>query len=326
MKDNPNAIPKEVQDGRFDLSGERAERTQEYVSTQDHEKAKMVSLKSEGYTNKNFTTCLSIAGFDGSGGAGIQADLKTFSALGCYGMTVLTALPVQNTCGVKSCYEIPIKSITEQLEVIFEDIVPHSIKIGMLFSTQIIEVVADFLATHATNIPIVLDPVMVAKSGDPLLIPSAVNALKTKLIPISTIITPNIPEAQTLLALQTDNMETLGNKLLELGPQNVLLKGGHLTGLQSNDLFIDKFGTRTWLEAHRIDSKNVHGTGCTLSAAIAANIAKGMQHLQACQVAKHYLTEAIRASKHCSVGKGHGPVHHFHHIWQLTKKYDKALE
>lgn len=258
---------------------------------------------------------MSIAGFDGSGGAGIQADLKTFSALGCYGMTVLTALPVQNTCVVKACYEISLKSILEQLETIFEDIVPDSIKIGMLFSAPIIETVAKFLTKHAKNIPIVLDPVMVAKSGDALLLPSAVTTLKTKLIPIATVLTPNFPEAQTLLSLNTDDMEILGIKLLELGATTVLLKGGHLQGSQSNDLFLDKSGTRTWLEAERINSKNLHGTGCTLSAAIAANLAYGMSKLNACIAAKAYLLEAIKASKENSVGKGHGPVHHFCRLW-----------
>lgn len=258
--------------------------------------------------------CLSIAGFDGSGGAGIQADLKTFSALGCYGMTVLTALPVQNTCGVRSCYDIPIACIEEQLEAIFDDIVPDSIKIGMLFSSPIIEVVASFLARYAHNIPIVLDPVMVAKSGDSLLLPDAIDAMKTKLIPLASIITPNIPEAHSLVSAIED-LNKLGEELLNLGPKAMLLKGGHLFGAESNDLLLESNGAKTWLKADRIASKNTHGTGCTLSAAICARLAQGATILDACTDAKIYLSGAISAAKDNSVGLGHGPLHHFYNLW-----------
>jgi len=260
--------------------------------------------------------CLSIAGFDSSGGAGIQADLKTFSALGCYGMTVLTALPVQNTMGVKTCYKIPLKAIQEQLETIFEDIVPDSIKIGMLFSAPIIKLVSDFLAKNAATIPIVVDPVMVAKSGDVLLLPNAINILKTKLIPLATIITPNLPEAYKLIGekIADTDQEKLAEKLLTLGSQAVLLKGGHSGGTESNDLFLDKNGHKISLKTQRIDSKNTHGTGCTLSAAICAGLARGMRLLEACEFAKNYLSQAILHAKDHSVGKGHGPVQHFYHI------------
>lgn len=258
--------------------------------------------------------CLSIAGFDGSGGAGLQADLKTFSALGCYGMTVLTAVPVQNTCGVHSCYDIPLQCIEEQLHAIFDDIVPDGIKIGMLFSTPIIELVTQFLEKHARNIPIILDPVMVAKSGDLLLQPDAIHALKTQLIPLTTLITPNLPEAYALTE-QTEDMHQLAKQLLTLGSKAVLLKGGHAKGTQSNDVFLDKSGVHRLLEALRIRSNNTHGTGCTLSAAICAGVARGLSTLKACETAKQYLSHAIEASKDNSVGKGHGPVHHFYHIW-----------
>lgn len=267
----------------------------------------------------DFAKCLSIAGFDGSGGAGIQADLKTFSAFGCYGMTILTALPVQNTCGVRSCHAIPLNCIQEQLEAIFDDIRPDSIKIGMLFSSDIIELVADFLEQHAVGIPIVLDPVMVAKSGDPLLQAEAVQSLKNRLIPLVTVITPNLPEAFELLAPE-DDMPTLADALLQLGPQAVFLKGGHSGGLQSNDYFVDREGTRFWLEAERIESNNTHGTGCTLSAAIASCLGLGMPLPESCRVAKSYLLDAIRAAKDNSVGKGHGPVHHFYHLWPTLEK------
>ena len=263
--------------------------------------------------------CLSIAGFDGSGGAGIQADLKTFSALGCYGMTVLTALPIQNTCGVRNCYDIPLKAIEEQLEAIFDDIVPDSIKIGMLFSKPIIELVATFLTKHAGSIPIVLDPVMVAKSGDSLLMQDAVDALRTKLIGLATIITPNIPEANNLVD-EAQEFEILAGRILKLGPKAVLLKGGHTGADNSNDLFLNQQGVCKWLQSERIKSKNTHGTGCTLSAAICTFLAQEMPLFDACVCAKHYLLKAILASKENSVGYGHGPVHHFHNLWKNFKE------
>lgn len=266
---------------------------------------------------------LSIAGFDGSGGAGLQADLKTFSAFGVYGMTVLTALPVQNTTGVKSCYEIPLQAIQEQLDAIFDDITPHSIKIGMLFNSAIIELVAASLNARASGIPIVVDPVMVAKSGDPLLLPEAVDALKTKIIPISTIITPNLPEAEVLTGLKAtspDDMPKIAQKLLELGPKAVLLKGGHLDGFVSSDLYLDQTGETFWLDSPRIETKNTHGTGCTLSAAIASCLALGMDLREACDVAKQYLYDALLAAKDEEIGHGAGPVHHFHHLWPVTFK------
>lgn len=262
---------------------------------------------------------LSIAGFDGSGGAGIQADLKTFSALGCYGMTVLTALPVQNTCGVRSCYDIPLQAIKEQLEAIFDDIIPDAIKIGMLFNSDIVKLVSSFLKTNAKNIPIVLDPVMVAKSGDPLLLPEAINSLKESLIPITTIITPNIPEALELTGIKyanSNNMPEIANKLISLGSKAVLLKGGHLEGDTSKDLYLDNHNNQLWLEAPRITSRNIHGTGCTLSAAISSYLALGMQLDKACKLAKEYLYEAIKAAKDENIGKGQGSVHHFHKLWQ----------
>ncbi len=261
--------------------------------------------------------CLSIAGFDGSGGAGLQADLKTFSALGCYGMTVLTALPVQNTCGVKHCYDIPLDSIQAQLETIFADITPDSIKIGMLFSASIITQVATFLAKHASNIPIVLDPVMIAKSGDRLLLPDAIDCLKQQLIPLTSIITPNLPEAYSLVG-KHDEIETMATQLLDLGTQAVLVKGGHQQTTHSNDLFVDQQGNSKWFTAKRIESNNTHGTGCTLSAAIAALIARGYSIATACQLAKTYLFHAIQAAKDSSVGHGHGPVAHFYHLWPIV--------
>lgn len=264
--------------------------------------------------DEKWSTALSIAGFDGSGGAGIQADLKTFAATGCYGMTVLTSLPVQNTCGVRSCYSIPLSFIQDQLEAIFDDIMPDAIKIGMLYSTEIIELVSAFLIKRADGIPIVLDPVMIAKSGSPLLQGDALEALRRKLIPIASIITPNLPEARKLVSRNYDK-KTLTRKLLNLGCRSVLLKGGHEDGITSDDLFLSHDVTKT-LSAMRINSKNTHGTGCTLSAGIASFIAQGFSILDACIKAKSYLHGAILYSKDYSLGKGNGPVHHFHHLWK----------
>ncbi|MFT4060110.1 MAG: bifunctional hydroxymethylpyrimidine kinase/phosphomethylpyrimidine kinase [Legionella sp.] len=263
---------------------------------------------------------LSIAGFDGSGGAGIQADLKTFSALGCYGMTVLTALPVQNTCGIRNCYEIPLQAIEEQLHTIFDDIRPDAIKIGMLFNSKIIELVANFLKQYALDIPIVIDPVTIAKSGDPLLLSEAVDTLVMKLIPLATLITPNLPEAHTFTGVNAQSEEEMivvGQKLLDLGPAHVLLKGGHLSNNSSNDLLLGKNGLQHWFPSPRIDSKNTHGTGCTLSAAITACLAQKKSLQESCQIAKNYLFNAIKAAQNNSVGKGHGPVHHFYHWWPV---------
>lgn len=262
---------------------------------------------------------LSIAGFDGSGGAGMQADLKTFAALGCYGTTVLTALPVQNTTGIKGLYRLPTQAIQDQLEVLFEDIVPDAIKIGMLFDAEIIQVVSDFLKQHAASIPVVLDPVMCAKSGDALLLPEAVETLKTQLIPLTTLITPNLPEAAALIGRAIDTQEEMlpaMQQLLSLGAQAVLLKGGHAVGDMACDLYAEReeMGKTHWLEAPRIMTQNTHGTGCTLSAAIAACLSKKMSLLESCRHAKNYLSNALEAGSRQKIGKGNGPVDHFYHF------------
>ena len=261
---------------------------------------------------------LTIAGFDGSGGAGIQADLKTFSAFGCYGMSVLTALPIQNTCGVRKCYSIPLQAIEDQLNAVFEDIVPDSIKIGMLYNSDIIELIASILKQKAINIPIVLDTVTLAKSGEPLLVPEAIETLKSLMMPLATLITPNLPEAQTFTgidAISEEQMLAIAQKLLEFGPKYVLLKGGHLKTTDSNDLLLGRDGESHWFKSTRIDSKNTHGTGCTLSAAIAACLAQNLDIVNACTRAKTYLFNAINAAKDLNIGKGNGSVHHFYHLW-----------
>jgi hydroxymethylpyrimidine/phosphomethylpyrimidine kinase len=269
---------------------------------------------------------LSIAGFDGSGGAGIQADLKTFAAFGCYGMTVLTALPVQNTTGVKACYALPIQAIQDQLQVIFEDITPDAIKIGMLFNAEVIEVVADFLSQYASHIPIVLDPVMYAKSGDALLLPEALEALKSKLIPLSTIMTPNLPEASMLtglLAPDQKEMVLMAEQLLALGSKAIFLKGGHLLGTTACDFYLDQEGANAWLTMPKIQTKNTHGTGCTLSAAMAACLSRGMNLLESCKTAKDYLYHALQAGSVQNIGKGNGPVDHLYCVSSYFHSFQK---
>lgn len=259
--------------------------------------------------------CLSIAGFDGSGGAGLQADTKTFSALGCYAANVLTAVAVQNTQGVRSCHRLSNEAIEEQLHTIFDDFRPNAIKIGMLFDADIIHLVCDFLSKHAADIPIVTDPVMVAKSGDHLLKPEAVDALRTRLVPITTILTPNLPEAQTLAENTSTDQHLLAQNIMQLGCEYVLVKGGHHES-EGNVTDVLANHNDTWIFSNqRIDSKNTHGTGCTLSAAITANLAKKQSVTDAVNDANTYLYQAIQASAKQSIGQGQGPVHHFHQWW-----------
>jgi len=258
---------------------------------------------------------LSIAGFDNSGGAGLQADLKVFTSFGSYGMTVLTALAVQNTMGVRLCYMIPSDIIKEQLETIFEDIPPKAIKIGMLFNEEIINTVHDFLTKNNVKVPIVIDPVMVSKSGDPLLLSEARECLIKKLIPLATIVTPNLPEAIELIGVSSEeaktmSQESIAKKVLSLGCESVLVKGGHYSGEFSKDVFLKRDGDTLTLNAKRIDTKNTHGTGCTLSAAIAALLSQDYSLEESVKNAKIYLTKALLSGALQSVGKGAGPVDH----------------
>ena len=271
---------------------------------------------------------LTIAGFDGSGGAGIQADLKTFSALGCYGMSVLTALPIQNTKGVRNIYDLPLSCIEEQLICILEDIKVDAVKIGMLHSPQIINSIATILAKSDVK-HIVVDPVMVAKSGQLLLPSDAIDTLKTQLLPITNIITPNIPEAEELLGYTIPDkltMEKAAYDLLKLGCKSVLLKGGHLKSKSEtvDDFFISK-DHQKWFIGPRIDTLNTHGTGCTLSSAIAALLAQGTPMIEAVSIAKLYVGKAIEHGAKYTVGKGKGPVHHFFHFWPSNKRNKEAI-
>ncbi|MDH5796368.1 MAG: bifunctional hydroxymethylpyrimidine kinase/phosphomethylpyrimidine kinase [Anaplasmataceae bacterium] len=260
--------------------------------------------------------CLTIGGFDSSGGAGIQADLKTFTSLGCYGMSILTALPIQNTCGVKKCYDLPLSAIEDQLHVVFSDIKPDAIKIGMLFSREIIELIVNFFKKNVKNIPIILDPVMVATSGHALLKEDAIEVLIDDLFPLADIITPNIPEAKKILSYCNGddiiNLDCIVKKLLSTGIKSVLLKGGHdIHNSVSSDIFIDKTEKITRFNAQRIKTTNTHGTGCTLSSAITSFMARGATLIKACEYAKKYITGAINsANKKNKIGGGNGPVDH----------------
>ena len=260
---------------------------------------------------------VTIAGSDSGGGAGIQADLKTFSALGVYGASVIAALTAQNTRGVTGIHDVPPAFVTAQIDAVFSDLKVDAVKIGMLSNAGVIEAVAAGLARYnAKNI--VLDPVMVATSGDRLLDPAAMDALRSKLIPRASIITPNLPEAAALLdapvARSETEMETQAERLLAAGAQAVLMKGGHGSGPEAVDLLVTRNGTARFV-AERIVTKNTHGTGCTLSSAIAAGLAKGLSLADAVRAAKDYVTAAIAASDRLSIGSGHGPVHHFHSWW-----------
>ncbi|TCV65371.1 MULTISPECIES: bifunctional hydroxymethylpyrimidine kinase/phosphomethylpyrimidine kinase [Neorhizobium] len=261
---------------------------------------------------------LSIAGSDPSGGAGIQADLKTFSARGTFGMAVLTALTAQNTVGVTGVHLVPPAFVAGQIHAIFADIRVDAVKIGMIANAEIAEVVADALRPYNDNLPIVLDPVMVAKGGASLLASDAIEILIRRLIPMSTLVTPNLPEAAALLgeamAVDRAGMAGQAERLLRLGPKAALIKGGHLERAESPDVLAESTGLH-WFEGTRVSTQNTHGTGCTLSSAIAAELAKGAPLAESVAIAKDYLAGAIAAAGTLSVGNGHGPVQHFHALW-----------
>ncbi|MGQ3355717.1 MAG: bifunctional hydroxymethylpyrimidine kinase/phosphomethylpyrimidine kinase [Phreatobacter sp.] len=260
---------------------------------------------------------VTIAGSDSGGGAGIQADLKTFSALGVYGASVVTALTAQNTRGVQAIHDVPPDFIAAQMDSVFSDLKVGAAKIGMLSQVAVIETVAAGLDRHRVG-QVVLDPVMVATSGDRLLNPDAVSALRRLLFPRCVLVTPNLLEAAALLdqpvARGEDDMLAQGQALLRQGARAVLMKGGHATGETSVDLLVSPAGA-VRLEAPRVATRNTHGTGCTLSSAVAAGLAKGFPLGQAVSEAKDYVTAAIAAADRLAVGEGHGPTHHFHAWW-----------
>jgi len=263
---------------------------------------------------KTYRRVLTIAGSDSGGGAGIQADLKTIAANGCYGMSVITALTAQNTLGVTGIHAVPVEFVAAQLEAVLSDIGADAVKIGMLFSPELIRTVADGLKQFAPP-AIVLDPVMVAQSGDKLLQDEAIDALRNHLIPLAHLITPNLPEASVLLDREITtaaDIDQAARDLAGLGCANVLIKGGHLEGGDSDDcLFLAGERRMVRLPGGRSATRNNHGTGCTLSSAIASFIARGESIENAVRLAKEYITGAIRAGAAYTIGHGHGPVHHF---------------
>jgi hydroxymethylpyrimidine/phosphomethylpyrimidine kinase len=257
---------------------------------------------------------LTIAGSDPSGGAGIQADLKTFAAFGVYGASVITALTAQNTRGVAGIHLVPADFVTAQIDAVFGDLDVKAVKIGMVAQLATVDAIVAGLTRWSPK-HIVLDPVMVATSGDRLLAMDAVEALRTKLIPRASLITPNLPEAAALLdepvAVSEAAIESQGKRLLALGCQAVLIKGGHGQGTESIDYLIGETGIIA-LAAPRIATRNTHGTGCSLSSAIAAGLAKGEDMETAVRNAKVWVSAAIAAADRLGVGHGHGPIHHFH--------------
>ncbi|MEX0317709.1 MAG: bifunctional hydroxymethylpyrimidine kinase/phosphomethylpyrimidine kinase [Ruegeria sp.] len=260
---------------------------------------------------------LTIAGSDSGGGAGIQADLKAMSALGVYGASVITAVTAQNTQAVTAVHGIPLDVIAAQIDAVLSDLDVGAIKIGMLATPEIIQTVADGIAGFGG--PVVLDPVMIAKSGDALLARDAIQTLREVLLPRATVLTPNLPEAACLLerlVAETDEeMVEQGHALCALGAQAVLMKGGHATGDICHDLLIADGQVAGEYSAPRRGTKNTHGTGCTLSSSIAAGLAKGLPLTGAVEAAHVYLQGAIAQADALGVGHGHGPVHHFHMVW-----------
>ncbi len=266
----------------------------------------------------NMRKILTIAGSDSSGGAGIQADLKTFLANGTYGMSVITAITAQNTTGVFAIQDIDSAIVKAQLDAVFTDIIPDAVKIGMVSAPELIHVIAEALKQYnAQNI--VLDTVMVSTSGCALLKPEAKQALIEELLPLAKIITPNIPEAEVLADRKIEtkqDMELAAEQIAAKTNAAILIKGGHFNESADDLLYVD--GTMQWLTGKRIQTENTHGTGCTLSSAIAANLGKGMGLFDAVQSAKNYLTGALAVGM--NLGKGNGPVHHGWNLTVITKK------
>ncbi|APW38507.1 bifunctional hydroxymethylpyrimidine kinase/phosphomethylpyrimidine kinase [Rhodoferax koreense] len=270
------------------------------------------SNENEGVPLARYVRVLSIAGSDSGGGAGIQADLKTFAALGCYGMTAITALTAQNTRGVSGIHGAPPSFLKAQLQAVLDDIGADAVKIGMLHAPELVEVVA-WAIDHYRLKNVVLDPVMVATSGDRLMAAETVQVLVRQLFPRATVVTPNLDEAALLLGRAIEGIDALDDAataLLALGAPAVLLKGGHLPGEEVLDVLAQAGGARLRLPTHRIPTPNGHGTGCTLSSAVACYLAQGLALPQAVQQARGYILQAIAAGAQVRTGHGHGPLNH----------------
>lgn len=260
---------------------------------------------------------LSIAGFDPSGGAGVLADIKTFAALRCHGLATITAVTAQNTQGVAEIHLVPAEFVAAQIDALFADIDIAAVKIGMLASPAIVKTVAQGLAKHRAK-TLVLDPVLTASSGDPLAIGDVADALLQHLAPLVTLLTPNLAEAARLAEAPVPTtlagMHKLAEQLHGRGFKSVLIKGGHLDSATADDIFFDGKSHRTF-SAARIATRNTHGTGCTLSAAIAANLALGLDLVRSIEAAKDYIGGALVGADELDVGSGPGPLHHFHRFW-----------
>jgi hydroxymethylpyrimidine/phosphomethylpyrimidine kinase len=272
-----------------------------------------------GADSRVYRRVLTIAGSDSGGGAGIQADLKTFAALECYGSSAITALTAQNTLGVRAIHPVPPEFAAAQIAAVFEDIGADAVKIGMLYSARLIRIVAEELHRYRAR-NVVLDPVMVAQSGDRLLESDAVGAIREHLMPLAEIVTPNVPEAEVLTGRRIGGlaeMQAAARDLAGHGSRAVMLKGGHLETADSSDLlYLCRDDRWVTLPAERIPSRNTHGTGCTLSSAIAAYLARGEELEAAVRRAKTYITAALQAGAPYRLGSGHGPVHHFFGYWK----------
>lgn len=268
-----------------------------------------------------YPSVLTIAGFDGSGGAGIQADIKTISALGCYATSVLTALPVQNTMGVRNIFTIPVEAVSEQIESILDDIFPDAIKIGMVHTPELVETIVKTLGKYK-KVPIVFDPVMVATSGHRLIEEETIQTIIERLFPIADIITPNMDEAAILAHMKVETLEdlkTAGERIKKLGCKNILLKGGHQTTEKITSLFYSNNDDYQTFESLKFNTKNTHGSGCTLSSAIASFLAKGKTMDEAVAFAQYYVSEAILHGSDVQTGKGNGPLNHFFNPQKLIK-------
>lgn len=268
-----------------------------------------------------YPSVLTIAGFDGSGGAGIQADIKTASALGCFSTSVLTALPVQNTQGVRKIYPVPVEAVADQIEAILDDIFPDAVKIGMVHTPQLVETIVSTLAKYR-KIPIVFDPVMVATSGHRLIEKETITAIIEDLFPIADVITPNMDEASILADMPVHTIEDLyaaGEKIKKLGCKSILLKGGHQKTSTITSLYYDENEQYHSFETVKFDTNNTHGSGCTLSSAIAAYLAQGKTLYDAVSLGQQYVYQAIENGKDVQTGFGNGPLNHFFNPQKLIK-------
>lgn len=264
---------------------------------------------------------LTIAGSDSGGAAGIQADIKTISAIGCYGMSVITALTAQNSTGVQSVMGIPSAFVAEQLESIFSDLIPDAIKIGMVHSTELVRTISSYLKNHP-EIPIIFDPVMVATSGDRLIEEDTIQSIISELFPLATLITPNMDEAALIAQMPVNNTQDMllaGKKLISHGCKNVIIKGGHLKSSNLTSIFMSSEGNIHELHSQKIDTLNTNGAGCSFSSAIASYLALGKDLITSAEMAQGYIFHAILHGQNVRTGKGNGPLNHFYQPSTLKK-------